>query len=200
MALRPWPLLALGLCLGCVSATKRVDTRNDAEVTVSFDYRDLDGAAARLAESLLASPRLGDAKGKVPVVALGRVVNDTCQHLDTDLITAKIGEALLASGRFAVSAVFAGSASGRDATVSDARAVRGNAEFDAATVQRKGQLKAPDLALSGKLTQRNVRRDDGGLRIEYFLTLRATRLSDGTAVWQGSSQTVKAVADGMPVW
>lgn len=200
MALRPWPLLALGLCLGCVSATERVDTRNDAEVTVSFDYRDLDGAAARLAESLLASPRLGDAKGKVPVVALGRVVNDTCQHLDTDLITAKIGEALLASGRFAISAVFAGSASGRDATVSDARAVRGNAEFDAATVQRKGQLKAPDLALSGKLTQRNVRRDDGGLRIEYFLTLRATRLSDGTAVWQGSSQTIKAVADGMPVW
>lgn len=199
--MRPFALLALPLlCLGCAAATERVDTHNDTEVTVSFDYRDIDGAVAKLAQGLLASPRLPKEGTSVPVVAMGRVVNDTCQHLDTALITTKLEEALLASGRFAVSAVFAGQASGRDATVADARRVRGNAEFDAATVQRKGRLKAPDLALSGKLTQRNVRRDDGGLRIEYFLSLRATRLSDGTAVWQGSSQTVKAVADGMPVW
>lgn len=188
------------LCLGCVAATERVDTHNDMEVTVSFDYRDIDGAVAKLVQGLLSSPRLGREGTDVPVVALGRVVNDTCQHLDTALITTKLEEALLASGRFAVSSVFAGQASGRDAMVSDVRRVRGNAEFDVTTVQRKGQLKAPDLALSGKLTQRNVRRDDGGLRIEYFLSLRVTRLSDGTAVWQGSSQTVKAVAEGMPVW
>lgn len=197
---RCWAILTLSLCLGCASTTTRVDTHNDAEVTVSFDYRDIDGAATQLAKSLLASQRLGNGKGKTPVVAFGRVVNDTCQHLDTDLITAKIGEALLASGRFSVSSVFADRASGRDATVSDVRAVRGNTEFDAASIQAKGQLKAPDISIAGKLTQRNVRRDDGGLRIEYFLTLRATRLSDGTAVWQDSCQTVKAVASEMPVW
>lgn len=198
--MRPLSLLLPLLCLGCAAATERVDTHADRETTVSFDYRDIDGAAAALAQSLLASPRLGDDGSRVPVVVLGRVVNDTCQHLDADLITAKLGEALLASGRFAVSSVFAGNASGRDAIVSDARSVRGKDAFAPSSVPGKGRLRAPDLALSGKLTQRNVRRDNGGQRIEYFLTLRATRLSDGTAVWQGSSQTVKAVADGMPVW
>lgn len=199
--MRRLALLALPLlCLGCASTTERVDTHNDTEVTVSFDYRDIDGAVAKLTQGLLASPRLGTGGARVPVVAVGRVVNDTCQRLDTDLITEKLAEALLASERFAVSSVFAARGSGRDATVADARRVRGDGEFDQATVQKKGQLQAPDLALSGKLTQRNVRRDNGGLRVEYFLTLRVTRLSDGTAVWQGSSQTVKAVADGMPVW
>ena len=99
----------------------------------------------------------------------------------------------------ALSALFGGAGTDR-ATVSAARTVRGNAEFDAATIQRKGQLKAPDLAITGKLTQRNVRRDNGGTRIEYFLTLKATRLADGVALWQDSRQTVKAVAKGMPTW
>ena len=104
------------------------------------------------------------------------------------------------SERFAVSAVFADRASNRDDTISDVRAVRGNAEFNRATLQKQGQLQAPDLSLSGKLTQRNVRRDNGGTRIEYFVTLKATRLSDGVALWQKSCQVVKAVAPGMPVW
>jgi len=193
--------LALALaCLGC-SSTRQVDTHNDAEITVSFDWRDFDLAAADMAQSLLASPRLADATEEKPLVlAVGRLTNDTCQHLDMDLVAAKLGEALLASGRFDLSAVFADRESNRDASVSEARTVRGNAEFDQRTVQAVGQLKAPDLSLSGKITQRNVRRDNGGLRVEYLLTLTVTRLATGSSVWQHSANTVKSVADGMPVW
>ena len=180
---RVWPILALCLCVGCASSTTQVDTQNDTETTVSFDWRDLDGAASQLSQSAL--------------VVFGRVDNDTCQHLDPDLITQKIAEALLLSERFQVSATFGAT---RDDTIADVRAVRGNDEFDASTLQAKGNLRAPDLSLTGKLTQRNVRRDNGGLRIEYFLTLKATRLSDGVTIWQDSCQVVKAVAEGMPVW
>lgn len=189
-------LLAALLCAGCAS-TELVDTANDAETTVSYDWRDLEGAAAAMAQSLLASPRLpGDAR-RPAVVALGPITNDTCQHLDPALLTGRLAEALLADGRFEVSALFGDA---RDETVADARLVRGGAEFDQATVQRKGRLKAPDLSLTGKLTQRNVRRDNGGTRVEYFLTLKATRLADGVTLWQDSLQTVKAVGPGMPVW
>ena len=153
--------------------------------------------ACALAALLLASPRVGGTAAKPAVVAFGRMTNDTCQHLDPDLLTQKLAEALLLSERFEVSAAFGAT---RDATVGDVRAVRGDAEFDAATLQAKGTLRAPDLSLSGRLIQRNVRRDNGGLRIEYFLTLRATRLSDGVAVWQDSCQVVKAVGPGMPAW
>lgn len=194
---RVWPILALCLCVGCASSTTQVDTQNDTETTVSFDWRDLDGAASQLSQSLLASPRIGATAEKPALVVFDRLDNDTCQHLDTDLITQKIAEALLLSERFQVSATFGAT---RDDTIADVRAVRGNDEFDASTLQAKGNLRAPDLSLTGKLTQRNVRRDNGGLRIEYFLTLKATRLSDGVTIWQDSCQVVKAVAEGMPVW
>ncbi len=193
---RAWALLALALCAGCASTTL-VDTRNDAETTVSYDWRDLEAAAAEMAHSILASPRLGGSAARPAVVAIGRVTNDTCQHLDPALLTGCLADALSASDRFVVSAAFGATA---DATVAQARAVRGDAAFDAASVQARGTLRAPDLSLSGKLTQRNVRRDNGGLRIEYFLTLKATRLSDGVVVWQDSCQAVKAVAKGMPAW
>lgn len=194
------PALALALLLaGCVSTTERVDPAADAEVTVSFDWRDLDAATAHMAQSLLGGARVAAeaTEAKPALVALGPVVNDTCQHLDPTLLTERLGETLLASGRFEISALFGAT---RDATVADVRAVRGNAEFDAATLQAKGGLRAPTHALTGKLTQRNLRRDNGGLRIEYFLTLRLARLADGTVVWQDSCQVVKAVAAGMPVW
>ncbi len=193
---RAWAILALGLCAGCAS-TELVDTQNDAETTVSYDWRDLGAAADEMARSLIASPRLGGSAARPAVVAIGRVTNDTCQHLDPALLTGRLADALSASDRFVVSAAFGATA---DAAVAGARAVRGNAAFDAASVQALGTLRAPDLSLSGKLTQRNVRRDNGGLRVEYFLTLKATRLSDGVVVWQDSCQTVKAVANGMPAW
>ena len=196
MRLAGGALLAALLCVGCAGTTL-VDTANDAETTVSYDWRDLEGAAAAMARSLLASPRLPGTATRPAVIALGPVINDTCQHLDPALLTGRLAESLLASGRFEVSALFGDA---RDATLADARAARGNAEFDQATIQRKGTLRAPELSLTGKLTQRNVRRDNGGTRIEYFLTLKATRLADGVTLWQETRQTVKAVGPGMPVW
>lgn len=196
MRLAGGALLAALLCVGCAGTTL-VDTANDAETTVSYDWRDLEGAAAAMARSLLASPRLPGTAKRPAVIALGPVTNDTCQHLDPALLTGRLAESLLASGRFEVSALFGDA---HDATLADARAARGNAEFDQATIQRKGTLRAPELSLTGKLTQRNVRRDNGGTRIEYFLTLKATRLADGVTLWQETRQTVKAVGPGMPVW
>ena len=200
----PMPLLlavAL-LAAGCVSRTVLVDTHNDTEIVAGLDYKDFEAAAAEATQAILSSAKVRalTPPGKVYVVAIGKVSDETALAIDTDLLTARVSEALLADERFTLSAVFADKASNRDETVSDARAVRGNDEFDAATIQRKGQLKAPDLAITGKLTQRNVRRDNGGTRIEYFLTLKATRLADGVALWQDSRQTVKAVAKGMPTW
>ncbi|MEG1552932.1 MAG: hypothetical protein RR133_01610 [Kiritimatiellia bacterium] len=188
------------LCAGCASTTQTVDLDHDVEITVSVDAKDIDEAAAEFSDSLLVAPRLGGTEETPAVLALGRVTNDTCQHLDVDVLLTKIAQVLIASDRFEVSSVFAARADQRDQMVTDARLVRGNAEFEAATVQRRGTLHAPTLSLSGKIVQRNVRRDNGGTRIEYFFTLKVTRISDGVVLWQKSRQIVKAVAKGMPLW
>ncbi len=190
----------LSACIGCASSTTRVNTDTDREVTVSYDWSDIDYAIVEVADSLLKSTRLKVDGRETPMVAIGRVTNDTCQHLDTMLITEKLVEVLLASDRFDVTAAFADRDEGREAMIGSVREARDNQEFDQTTVQQKGQLRAPDFSIMGKLTQQNVRTDDGGLRIEYFLELRATRLKDGATVWQTTNRRVKAVADGMPVW
>ncbi len=196
--------LTIALCLsfvvGCASTTERVDTEADTEVTISYDWSDIDASLGKMTKSLLASTKLKSSDRKYPLVAIGKVTNDTCQHFDTSLITEKIVRALLDSERFDVSATYGATAYDREEMIHSVRAARGEAEVDASTIAGKGQLEAPDFVLTGKVLQRNVRRDNGGRQVEYFLSLRATRLSDGVTLWQSSDQRIKRVANGMPVW
>ncbi len=168
-----WGLLACG----CAS-TERVHAPDD-EVVVSFDWRDIDRLVQTAVTSLLQSPRVQGTA--TPRLVVGRVVNDTCQHLDPALITERLAAALMEQGRWEIVATSAES------------------DPDLGGAHPRSR-RTPDYVLSGKLSQRNVRRDNGGLRVEYFWMLRLTRLSDGVMIWQSSDQTVKAVADGMPVW
>ncbi len=200
--MRAWTIVALCVpfIVGCASTTEQVDTSADTEVTISYDWSDIDASVGKITQSLLASNRLVSLDRERPLVAIGRVTNDTCQHFDTSLITEKIVAVLLESDRFDVTAAFADRASDREAMLGEVRSVRGDAEFDASTVVRQGQLEVPDFSITGKVIQRSVRRDNGGRRVEYFLTLSATRLSDGVTLWQSSDRRIKSVADGMPVW
>ncbi len=192
--------LCLSLVVGCASTTEVVDVDADTEVTVSYDASDIGASVAEIAQSLLASSRLKSLDREIPLVAIGKVTNDTCQHFNTSLITEKIAMVLLDSGRFNVTAAFADKASDRETMLGTVRTARDDAEFEATNVIGKGHLEVPDFSITGKILQRNVRRDNGGRRIEYFLSLSATRLSDGVVLWQSSARRIKSVADGMPVW
>lgn len=191
----PMPLLlaAALLAAGCFSRTVLVDTHNDTEIVAGLDYKDFEAAAAEATQAILSSAKVRalTPPGKVYVVAIGKVSDETALAIDTDLLTARVSEALLADERFTLSAVFADKASNRDETVSDARAVRGNDEFDAATIQKKGQLKAPDFSLTGKIVARDLRRDNGGRQYEYYFQLRLNDLASGTTVMAKETRIVK---------
>ena len=191
----PMPLLlaAALLAAGCVSRTVLVDTHNDTEIVAGLDYKDFEAAAAEATQAILSSAKVRalTPPGKVYVVAIGKVSDETALAIDTELLTARVSEALLADERFTLSAVFADKASNRDETVSDARAVRGNDEFDAATIQKKGQLKAPDFSLTGKIVARDLRRDNGGRQYEYYFQLRLNDLASGTTVMAKETRIVK---------
>ena len=193
--MRTLPLLLATLLLaaGCANRTVLVDTHNDAEILAGLDYKDFEAAAAETTQAILASAKVRalTPPGKIYVVAIGNVSDETNLGIDTDLLTARVSEALLADERFALSAVFADKASNRDETISDARAVRGNDEFDQATIQKKGQLKAPDFSLTGKIIARDLRRDNGGTQHEYYFQLRLNDLAAGTAVMVKETRIVK---------
>lgn len=187
---------------GCMDRTQLVDQNNDTEIVAGLDYKDFSEAAEATVRQILGSKKVArlTAADKTYVVAVGAVQDETPLGIDTDLITARITEALLNDERFTISSVFAATSSNRDTMVSDARTVRGNAEFNAATVQKQGQLKAPDFSLTGKIIARDVKRDNGGHQYEYYFQLRMSDMASGTVVVSKETRIIKRTGKKSHTW
>ncbi len=180
-------LLAVGLMSGCAQKTERIDMSNDkGDQVMGLDYRDFNQAAAEAVQSMLMSGALDKKSGDRYVLAISRVTNDTMQHIDTDQLVKKIRVELLKSGKVVVTTAV--SANGpEDAMSKQARELRNDDEFNQRTVQEKGQMIAPDMSLSGKILQRNVRMDDGKQQVEYYFMLSLTEIKTGLAWWEGET-------------
>jgi len=162
--------IAMTFAVGCEKVTK-IDTTNDAgKQVMALDYRDFDAAASQMIQSLLSSGTLAKKDGSRYVLTTGVITNDTMQRIDTDLLSAKIEEDLTKSGQVIMTSAVGGKDSNRDSMVNNLRDVRDSAkgdEFDQNTMPSKGTLIAPDLSLSGKIYQNNLRYDKKNQQVEY---------------------------------
>lgn len=193
---------AAGVMTGCRTPTTRVDIMNDRGGAVAaLDYRDVREAAKAAVQSLLRSGRLDRADGGVYVMTVGNVKNDTMQrNFDTDMLTSYITEELMNSGKIMVTSAMAHSADNRDEMIHAARSVRGNAEFNQATVAKAGQLVAATHSIFGNIFQREVRMDNGDKQVEYYFQLRITDLATGLQWWQKQYPIIKRTDASTPTW
>ena len=186
---------------GCRTPTTLVDTRNDLRPQVAgLDYRSVERAANELLQSLFSSGRLDRQDGQAYVMAVGKVTNDTQQRFDTDILTSYITEELMNSGKVMVSSVIAHGADNRDEMINAVRSVRGDAEFNQATVAAQGQLVAPTHSVYGKIIQREIRADNGDKQVEYWFQLRITEDATGLQWWQKQVKVVKNTDGSTPTW
>lgn len=167
-------------------------------LSLGLDREDFESAAETMIQSMLSDPAfVSIAPGQRKVVAIGRVVNDTPQRIDTEKLTAKITSALRRSGKFVLtSAVAAGGA--LDSMSEDVRELRDNAEFNQKTIAKQGTLVAPDFSLAGKIRQDNVKLSNGKVQVEYFFLLRVTDLTSGLVYWE-DEQTIDKVGSAKSV-
>ncbi len=180
-------LLAAALISGCAQKTERIDMHEDKGAQVmGLDYRDFNQAAAEAVQSMLQSGALDKKTGDRYVLAISRVTNDTMQHIDTDQLVKKIRVELLKSGKVVVTTAV-GADGPEDRMSKQARELREDEEFNQRTVQEKGQMIAPDMSLSGKILQRNVKMDDGKQQVEYYFMLSLTEIKTGLAWWEGET-------------
>lgn len=178
---------------GCSKEAPRyvgVDNPNVQEViSMGLDRQDFEKAASDSIESLLRSGVLNKQNGDKYVVAISRVVNDTTQRIDTDLLVKKIRISLLNSGKAVVTSAI--SANGNDdQLVYDTRDLRADGEFNSSTIAGKGTLLAPELSLSGKIIQQTKRVDKNAL-VDYYFQLTLTNLTNGLAIWEGETIVAK---------
>jgi hypothetical protein len=202
-------LLPIALCaalIGC-GEVRVVDLNDEKEVAdmqhvMELEYRDWTETAEAMTKSMLASNVF--ARVKNPVIGIGEIKNDTMQRFDTDILVKKIRMTLINSGRAQVSTAFENNDYAEDTSTYAVRAARGDDEYDGSTIVSKGTLVAPNLSLSGKMIQRNMKLQSGWFssvdtRVEYYLQMTLTDIKTGLSVWEDERPIVKE-GDHAPTW
>ena len=169
-------------------------------LTLGLDRQDFENVAETMITSMLSDPAFTNIKPDTrKVLAIGRVINDTPQRIDTEKLIAKITSALRKSGKFILtSAVTAGGA--LDSMSEDVRELRNNDEFNQATIAKKGTLISPDFSLAGKIRQDNVKLSNGKTQVEYFFLLRLTDLNSGLVYWEDEQTIDKTGSSKSVTW
>lgn len=184
------------LATGCAQKTTNIDVmHDDGKAVMALDYRDFDQAASKMVQSMLGSGALKKQEGGRYVVATGRIINDTTQRIDTDQLMVKIETEILNSGQAVMTSAIG---SGTDELLHETRELRDSEEFDPDTVAKRQTLIAPELTISGKIFQRNIRYDRNTQQVEYYFQLKLSDVKSGLRFWQdetligkrGSSKSV----------
>lgn len=154
-----------------------------APVTMGIDRGDFEKAAMEATQSLLESGALNRKGGGRYVVAIDKIINDTTQRIDTDMLIKKIRIAMLRSGKAVVTTAI--KVGGAESTLSHSvRELRDNDEIKQTTIAKKGTMIAPDMGLSGKIIQKNAKTHKGDQLVEYYFQLTLTELASGLAFWE----------------
>ena len=168
--------------------TQYIDTSKKTESAVmGLDYRDFLKAASEATSSMLQSGAVNKRGGGRYVLAISRILNDTMQRIDTDQLIKKKRVELLQSGKVVVTTAVGA----EDKLSMQTRELRQSDEFNQNTVAKKGRLIAPDLSLSGKIIQRNIKVGRKTQQVEYYFQLTLTDINTGLAFWEGESVIAK---------
>ncbi|MDL1968048.1 MAG: penicillin-binding protein activator LpoB [Deltaproteobacteria bacterium] len=188
------------LISGCATTTQNIDMNNDrGQAVMGLDYRDFQKAAGESIGSMLESGALNKPGGGRYVLVISRIINDTMQRIDTDQLIKKIRVELLQGGKVVVTTAV-GTTGAEDKMTMQARELRKTDEFKQSTVAGKGQMIAPELSLSGKIIQRNVRVTSSLQQTEYYFQLTLTDINTGLALWEGESVIGKRGSNKSVSW
>lgn len=184
-------ILALG---ACTTKTELIDMENDSsDRAAGLEYRDFEKAASAMVSDILESGELNKRGGGRYVLIVSRIENDTMQRIDVAQLSKKIRMELKRSGKVAVTNIEG------DARVAQVRSLQKSKLVNQATVARNGQVIAPDISLSGKITQREFI-VSGDKRIEYTFALDITDLKTGLTLWEGEETIIKRADKNAVSW
>lgn len=181
-------LFAIGLLIlsGCATTNATYIDSAGTDTIVSVDQiniQDWTLAAEEMIASLLSSGVLERAPEQPAVLVISRVVNDTTEQVDTDLLTKKIRVALSQSGKV-VTTTTMGYGGAEDPMAKGLADKRAFMDEDAP--------KAPDpyFSLSGKLLE-NRARAGNTRQVSYVFQLSLTETNTGLAMWEDEKTITK---------
>jgi PBP1b-binding outer membrane lipoprotein LpoB len=173
------PVLAAAISLvggGCATNAHYVQTGGSENIVNvgQINIQDYIQAANDMTGKLLASGVLDRVSTPPAVLAISRIVNNTGEQIDTDLLTKKIRVAVLDSGK---------------AVTTTTMGLGGTAE-DPMAKGLQQDIRPPDFTLSGKIIQLAARAGNTS-QSTYSFQLSLTDSKTGLAVWEGEKEITK---------
>jgi hypothetical protein len=170
---------------GCATNAHYVETggRENVVSVNQINIQDYIQAANAAVNDLLASGALDRVATPPAVLAISRIVNNTGQQIDTDLLVKKIRVAVLNSGKAQTTTTL-----GLGGTAEDpmAKGLQQENEF----MNDQKTTRKPDFTLSGKIIETTARA--GSTRQStYSFQLSLTDAKTGLAVWEGEKEITK---------
>jgi len=157
--------IAAGIAFsGCTTTTRRYAANETRQTVASFSEEDVNDVASRAVQDMFARGRIKLLPGaNRAVMVVENVVNDTnSRGRDSEALAEALGQSL------------------REALTNGDKAIVYNKEAaQFATVQVQ-----PQYRLAGRLTERNLRMDNGDVQREYNLNLTLVDLQTGLEFWQ----------------
>jgi hypothetical protein len=170
---------------GCATNAHYVETggRENVVSVNQINIQDYIQAANAAVNDLLASGALDRVPNPPAVLAISRIVNNTGQQIDTDLLVKKIRVAVLNSGKAQTTTTM-----GLGGTAEDpmAKGLQQENEF----INDQKVMRKPDFTLSGKIIETTARA--GSTRQStYSFQLSLTDARTGLATWEGEKEITK---------
>ena len=183
-------VLCATLLSGCGSSARRIDPTTQGVTTVSdVNTRDWQDVSTRAVNSLIASGALVRPDGRKTIVMINEVRNRSGASARTQILTNKMRQALLASGK-ALTTTAVGGNGPEDNATRQIRELENDDLFNQATVQKRGTVIAPDMSLSGEIINQatNVGRTSENT---FYFHVVLTDLQTGLAVWEDNFEISK---------
>jgi uncharacterized protein (TIGR02722 family) len=176
------PFLGAG-CAGTGAHYVQTGDQHNIVSLGQINIQDYIQAANDMTGKLLASGALDRVANPPAVLAISRIVNNTGQQIDTDLLTKKIRVSVLESGKALTTTTLGLGGSAEDPM---AKGLQQENEF-------KNDVKTtrtPDFTLSGKIIELTARASNTR-QTTYSFQLSLTDTKSGLAVWEGEKEITK---------
>ena len=184
-------LLLFVLLFSCSSAPKVTRVGSDAATDLSGGWNDTDSrtVSRKMVAELLSRPwcrEWTEAKGEKPVVVVGRMKNETMEHINTRALIADIERALINSGEIA----FAPGGSDRDEVRIEKIDQLQNAAEE--TIKNMGREIGADFMLFGTVAS-FVDEAGGKKAVSYQIDLYLVDIERNLKVWAGQECIKKVI-------
>jgi len=169
-------LLGAALLGGCATQATHVESQgNQTLVSVNkINMQDWYNAADQMIASLLGSGKIQTNGDQPAIMAISRIVNDTTQQIDIDMLTKKMRIALNQSGKINTTTVYG--LNGAEDPLAKAAAEKN------AFIENKKITKKFDYTLSGKIHEDRV--SVGRLHEASYIFQLSLTDGNGIAVWE----------------